>query len=150
MADELKTLMVERALQQQAMKPSTYETRSAPVRPTTMAPETLALIGGLADAASTAVLLKRGGVELNPMYARLHNNPVTTGLAVAGSSLAMKGMRHLLRKKVPWLADALAANQGAMQLGLAAANVQMPRSAFDLSHQTFAMARRHRGHDGTK
>jgi len=87
-------------------------------------PELLALLGGAADTASTYSFLKSGKVgEGNALYKPLKNNALATGLAVGGTSLGMKGIRHLIRKKYPKIADALAANQGAYQLGLGVAGI---------------------------
>jgi len=85
-----------------------------------MSPHTLATIGGLADAASTYAFMKHGhNRELNPVVnAIAKGNPEMTGLTAAGGLLATKGLTHLIGKKWPKLADALAANLGAQQLGL--------------------------------
>lgn len=105
----------------------------APDQPTPMKPETLALLGGLADAVSTYSFLKRGtGDESNPLYGPLKGNPLATGAAVAGASLGAKLLRDLVRSKVPplrRLMDALGAQQGATQLGYAASNFARRRGS---------------------
>lgn len=127
--DELVKRQIEDEQQAQLFAP---RPQSPPQRPSEMSPETLALLGGLADAASTYTFLKQGaGTESNAMYRPLKNKPLATGLAVAGTALGAKGLRHLFRKKAPGLVNALAANQGAMQLGLGAANIDDVRASSD-------------------
>lgn len=87
MANERLHVMVQRAVQkyvaaQQAKPldylhlepkpPATWPMPRPAHRPAPMKPETAALIGGLADAASTYTMLKRGwGVEGNPLPSAL-------------------------------------------------------------------------------
>ena len=86
--------------------------------------EKAAMIGGLADAASTYSFLKRGtGVEENAMFGGAQNSPAKTALGVAGSAVGMMAARALLRRTgFKRLADMLAGTQGAHQIGLAAQN----------------------------
>jgi hypothetical protein len=87
------------------------------MQPTTIKPETLATIGGLADAAGTYFGLKQGRAsEANPMYSGM--GPAGVGASLIGQLLAQKGLTHMIRKVSPTIADAIAANQGARQLGL--------------------------------
>jgi hypothetical protein len=86
--------------------------------------EKAAMIGGLADAASTYSFLKRGtGQEENAMFGGAKNSPLKTALGVATGAAAGMGARALLRKMgFKRLADMLAGTQGAHQIGLAAQN----------------------------
>lgn len=95
-----------------------------PMYPSDISPEQLALMGGVADSVGTYGFLKRGvASEGNPMFSGLHNNPLATGLGVAGLSAGLYGARKLIGKKWPKVASALAANQGAEQLAMSAASV---------------------------
>ena len=93
-------------------------TRPKPNGP--MSPDTLHTIGGLADAAGTYYFMKRGtGVESNPLVTAIAGtSPARTGLAALGGLAATKGLKRLIGKKWPRVADALAANLGAEQLAL--------------------------------
>lgn len=95
--------------------------------PTTLGPEKAALIGGLADAASTYTFLKRGSArEANAMWKGLDNHPAATALGVAGGALGFQALRALMRRMgMNGVADTLAGNQGGYQMGLAANNLQM-------------------------
>jgi hypothetical protein len=98
--------------------------RGVEVKP--LHPEALAVVGGLADAASTYSFLKRGtGVETNAMYLGLNNSPAKTAAGVAGGTAAMMAARALLRKLgMSRVADLIAGAQGSHQIGLAAQNAQ--------------------------
>ena len=88
-----------------------------------ISPEMLALLGAGVDSVGTYKMLKSGtGIEGNPMYSGLNNDPLKTSLAIAGTSLSMGGLRHLIRKKFPRIADSLAANQGSRQIALGVSN----------------------------
>ena len=91
---------------------------------TTIGTEKAAMIGGLADAASTYSFLKRRTAqEENAMFAGAKNSPLKTALAVATGAAAGMGARALLRQMgFKRLADMLAGTQGAHQMGLAAQN----------------------------
>lgn len=118
-------------------------TQSAPIEQSTMSPEELATIGGIADSISTyAALRKPGATEGNPLYSSLHNKPLATGLAVGGTSLAMAGVRHYLRKKWPRVADALAAQQGGQQLSFGVNNLDTREGGFDAWNNALARNRR--------
>lgn len=106
---------------------------SVPSGRSSLDPELVALLGGIADAGSTYSFLKRGtGSEGNPIYKGLGNNPLATASSVFGSSLALKGLRSLMRRggsKWDAVADILAATEGNARLGVAANNLRLvPRS----------------------
>jgi uncharacterized membrane protein YebE (DUF533 family) len=103
-------------------------------------PSLLALLGSLADGASTAYLLKRGGGEDNAMLRGLQGKPGLTGLAVAGGGLAQAAVTHLIGKKFPKLGRAAMANQGATQIGLAAENFSRPTGRSESSIDTYRQA----------
>lgn len=86
-------------------------------------PHTLATIGGLADAASTYLMLKRGGNEGNSMLGFTNNHPGMTALGALGGLAASKGVTALAKKFSPKLADALAANLGTLQTAYAVGNI---------------------------
>jgi hypothetical protein len=95
-------------------------------RPGGMTPDQLHTLGGLSDAASTYYFMKTGrGREANPLVTAGagHTSPEATGLAALGGLGLTKLAKHLLARKWPGLADALAANLGAEQLSLAVGNV---------------------------
>ena len=98
-----------------------------------MSPQTLATLGGLLDAASTYAFMKKGTArEANPlvnMIAKQH--PEMTGLTAIGGLLATKGLTHLIGKKWPRAADAIAANLGAEQMSLGAHNLA---NMLDMDH----------------
>jgi len=89
-----------------------------------MSPHTLATLGGLADAASTYAFMKKGvAKEGNPLVnAIAGGNPEMTGLTAIGGLLATKGATHLIGKKWPKVAEIIAANLGAEQLGMGVHN----------------------------
>jgi hypothetical protein len=91
---------------------------SIPASP--MKPETLATMGGIADMLGTYTGLHKPGYgEDNAMLAG--HSPAATGLSLLGQLAAQKGITSILRKiGHPAIADAIAANQGAEQLGLGA------------------------------
>lgn len=87
--------------------------------PTSISPELLHTIGGLSDAAGTYFGLKNNVArEGNPLLNK--GGAATAGLGLLGQLGVSKGLTHLVRKFNPGLADALAANIGARQLGLGA------------------------------
>lgn len=87
--------------------------------PTTISPEKLHTLGGIADAAGTFFgLSHKAGGEANPMLKQA--SPMQAGLGLVGQLAATKGLTHLVRKVSPGLADALAANLGAQQMSLGA------------------------------
>ncbi len=100
-------------------------------------PELLAMFGAGADAASTYGFLKNspkahdGFTRLQPgQQARTEDNamfaghgPAATAMGVLGSSLGTLALEKLLKHKMPGVANALMANQGAQSLGLAAENI---------------------------
>lgn len=120
---ELAHELMQREIQR---NPAQFErpVSGSPAPKTPLNPETLALIGGLSDAASTYAFLKRGsGHEQNAMWKGM--GPATTAASVAGAALGAKAIRALLRKAGKGkLADALASVQGANQIGLAALNTR--------------------------
>ena len=87
-------------------------------------PGVVSLAGGLLDAASTYTFLKRGTArEDNALIQALARSPEATGLAGVGLALALQPARRLLARKWPRVADILSANQGALQLGYGAGNL---------------------------
>lgn len=87
-------------------------------------PSLLAVLGGVADGASTYNFLRQGsGVEGNKMYGSLNGSPLKTGLSVAATGLAGVGIAKLLAKKFPKIANAMLANQAATQIGYAGKNI---------------------------
>jgi len=93
-------------------------------------PETMALIAGLADSASTYKFLKnKTGSETNPALSFANNSPIAVTAAGLGSLGAMTLGRKLLRKKYPKVADMWATGQGAEQIGLAASNMNLKKRA---------------------
>lgn len=114
--------------------PEQFKTKPVPQpNESGMSPHTLATIGGLLDAASTYAFMKRGthkeGNALVNMIAG--QQPEMTGLSAIGGLLATKAMTKLIGKKWPGVADAIAANLGAEQLGLGIHNLA---KTFDKSH----------------
>lgn len=105
------------------------ENFDTPVMPDThiekpLHPALASLIGGLADTASTYTFLKRGTArEDNKLVAGLSKHPAGMALAGIGATLALQPARKLIGKASPQLANALAANQGALQLGYSAGNL---------------------------
>lgn len=125
MADGLAAFAQELMQREMQKNPAQFESRSVQSREQRgMSPETLALLGGMADAVSTYAFLKRGtGHENNAMWQGM--SPAGTAASVAGAALAAKGGRALLRKfGKGTLADMLAGVQGANQIGLAALNTR--------------------------
>lgn len=99
-----------------------------------MSPHTLATLGGLADAASTYAFMKKGDrKEANPLVNMIANQqPELTALTALGGLLGTKLATKLIAKKWPKVADMIAANLGAEQLGLAAQNTA---NALNKHHQ---------------
>lgn len=114
---ELAYVLMEREL---AKDPNQFKQKPLPTGDSGgMSPQTLATLGGLVDAASTYTFLKRGTHnEGNPMINMISGgSPEMGGLAALGGLAASKGVTHLIGKKWPRVADAIAANLGALQLG---------------------------------
>lgn len=87
-------------------------------------PSLLLLLGAAADGATTANFLRgTTHVEDNAMFRGLNGNPLTTGLAVAGTGVATVLAHKLLARKLPHLAKMLTANQAAERIGLAGRNI---------------------------
>ncbi len=92
----------------------------------TLSPSAASLIGGLMDSGSTYAFLKRGtGHEDNALAAGLAKKSpeLLTALGVA-ANLAVPLVWKQLAKKFPKAGAALAANQGALQMGYGALNTQ--------------------------
>ncbi len=107
----------------------TYDSSTKPVDP-----HRLATIGGLADAASTYAFLKRGKAkESNALMGFAGGNPEATALGALGGLAASKGITALVNKFNPRLADALAANLGALQTSYAVGNLGLSRSGINSS-----------------
>jgi hypothetical protein len=102
-------------------------TRDGSMKP--IDPNTLATIGGLADAASTYYFTKsRKAPESNALIGFTGSHPEATALAALGGLAASKGITALLRKVSPKLANAVAANLGAMQLSYSVGNINADTS----------------------
>lgn len=118
--------MVNRAVQKELTKPKFDMHSQVPQDNPSyqISPETAALLGGMVDAGSTYSFLKRGtGTEGNPILSPFHNHPLGTAAGVMGMAYGGKLLRDLLRKKSPGLADALAGNMGAAQMGTGLTNM---------------------------
>ncbi len=127
----LKRSMAEQA-QKTQMDPQAAETPSA-VNP--MSPHAASIMGGLADAISTYMFLKRGtATEDNAAVGGMHNSPAK----VAGTAFAMipaiQLAGKLVHKVAPRLSDAVLANQGALQTGYGANNFKDGAFADPHSH----------------
>jgi len=102
-------------------------------RPTTMNPSLAAILGSLADGASTYNFLKSGsGVENNAMFAG-SGGPAKTAMTAAGTGLMAPLLGKLLKNKLPsGLIDAIVGNMGAQSMGAAGANFDgFGESSFD-------------------
>jgi hypothetical protein len=105
-----------------------------------IAPELAAMLGNVADAASTYSFLKAGtSTEGNAMYKGMGDKPLATSMSVLGSGLASQAVRAILRhagqKK---LADTLAGVQGGQQMGLAGNNfAHMAKQRHDSSDHDY-------------
>lgn len=112
--------LVDRQVRQEQMVKGFDKSNRGPVvdmSEPVISPEKLLKIGGLIDAISTYTFLKKGsGTEENPLLAPMRGNPLATGAAVGGVSLAVQEVSKLLGKKWPKLNDAFRANQGGLQL----------------------------------
>jgi hypothetical protein len=92
----------------------------------TLSPTTASLVGGLMDSGSTYAFLKRKtGHEDNALIAGLAKKSpeLLTALGVA-ANLALPLVWKQIAKKFPGVGNALAANQGALQMGYGALNTQ--------------------------
>lgn len=97
----------------------------------TLPPRLVSALGGTLDALSTYKFLKQDtGREDNAVVGGLNNSPAR----VAGLGLALVPATQLLwralGKKAPALANAVAANQGALQAGYGALNMALSGSRF--------------------
>lgn len=112
-------------LTQELLIRQAQEPTVSPEQQNDLSPTLLALLGAAADGASTYGFLKSGtGKEGNRALSGM--SPLGAGIGAASSGLAGVGLAKLLGKKFPKLADALIANQGARQIGLAAENISSP------------------------
>jgi hypothetical protein len=125
MSVDLSEAVLQRALSK--VTPSQKQERPAP-QSREINPTLLAILGALADGASTATLLKKGHREDNPLYAPLRGKPAATGAAVAGTGLAAVGLGKLIGKKFPGAAKALTANYAAQSIGLAGKNFEQTQN----------------------
>jgi hypothetical protein len=129
MADTIEQAARELLARQMRENPDRFKTRKSSVigkGDDTMSPDTLATIGGLADAASTYYFTKTGKAkESNALIGFTDSHPEATALAALGGLAASKGITALLRKVSPKLADAVASNLGAMQLAYGVGNMRM-------------------------
>ena len=111
-----------------------------------MNPYLASLLGGLADTASTYAFLKRGTAsEDNALVAGLADKPgQMAGMGAAVNVALPLLLKHTLGKAHPKIAEALAANQGALQMGYGAINTQntlTPRGPQGDSRNTAKMYR---------
>lgn len=121
---ELMQQMVARELQQhppQDQKPFNLGVEPSSMTPSwNLSPERLATIGGMADIAGTYGGLRRGWGENNAMYSGI-GGELGVGAALGTQLAVQKGITGLLRHYGhPKIADAIAANAGARQLGAGA------------------------------
>jgi len=137
MTPELLKQLTDRARQQAPLHDSVERVQTPmdrePVPPTpasadtsAMDPYTLSMLGGLMDTGSTYAFLKRKTAgEDNKLVASLaQKSPaLLTALGAAGN-IAVPLLWKQLAKKFPKLAQAGAANQGALQFGYGALNMQ--------------------------
>lgn len=130
---DLATILMQRELEKNPEQFKIKQERLVDRSEPGMSPHTLATLGGLLDAASTYTFMKRGThKEANPIIRGLAgNNPELTGLTSLGGLLATKLGTKLVGKKWPKIADAIAANLGAEQLGLGAQNIA---NTYNLQH----------------
>jgi hypothetical protein len=103
---------------------------SGPLNPTW-----LSVLGSIADGASTAHFLSRGGREDNPLYRGLRGKPWATGLAVAGTGLGELAIARVLEKTWPKLGRVLTSMHAAERIGLAGENVSRPRGSSSAAYR---------------
>lgn len=139
MDDEIIRLLAERAAQPAPLHDSVGRTAFAAERPSIpvkasslganpepLDPYLTSMLGGLADTGSTLAFLKRGTAnEDNALMGGLSKHPGTMAALGAAANVALPlVLKHTLGKKFPKIAEALAANQGALQMGYGALNTQ--------------------------
>jgi hypothetical protein len=101
-----------------------------------ISPGTLALIGGLADAATTYNFLKRRtGTESNAILGFTNNHPEATGAMALAGFLAARLANKGIRKLNPKVADAITANLGALQTAYAVGNIGTTRGGQGSSYE---------------
>ena len=137
--DPLMEAMLERALQPTPIRDSVERTAVPQERKpvpmnlpapgadvSALSPTTASVLGGLADTASTYAFLKRGTAqEDNPLVAGMAAQPGKMAAMGVATNLALPFLlKKTLGKKWPRVFDALAANQGALQMGYGALNTQ--------------------------
>jgi hypothetical protein len=138
---EVEARAAEDAGRQWQLPPAWHANLPVPQDMQAVSPGMLHTLGGLADAASTYAFTKRGtGRESNPALNFTKGNPEATGLAALGGLAVSKGATALLRKLSPKLADAVSANLGAQQLGMAVNNLDDRRSLSSFNRYGQAMA----------
>jgi len=95
-----------------------------------LSPQLLHALGSIADGFTTAHFLHTGRAEeRTPLYQRFKNDPLKTGLAVAGTGVTQAIIATLLKKTVPALApllDAYSANKAAYRVNAASEGVILP------------------------
>jgi hypothetical protein len=114
---EIRDAVIQRALEQ--MRQPYAETQQA--QPRELNPTLLAMLGSVADGASTYRTMKRGNREDNAALQGM--SPTGTALSAMGSGLLGAGVSHLIGQKWPKVGRALAGNLGAHQIGIAANNL---------------------------
>lgn len=85
--------------------------------PNAISPELAATIGGVVDTVGTYAGLRRGHGEDNATLSGM--SPAKVAMSLLAQLGGQKALTGLLRKFAPKAADAIAANQGAEQIGLA-------------------------------
>ena len=137
MTPELARMLMDRAQQATPLRDSVERVRT-PMAPepaipkpskstvSPMDPYTLSLLGGLMDSGSTYTFLKRKtGKEDNALVAGLaKKSPELLTALGAAANLAVPLIWKQVAKKFPKAGKALAANQGALQFGYGALNMQ--------------------------
>lgn len=143
--DELLAELLKRQMDEQDMQ-ERFAPRQAepPVRPTDMDPKMLALLGGIADGATTYKFMRQGdGTEENALLSG--RGPVTTGVGAAlAGGVGATLLARALKNKVPQgVIDAILANLGATQTTLAAhGNSDSAETGFQAARRLLNVAKK--------
>lgn len=118
--------LVQRETQADQMRKRFAPEAAAPAPYSTLNPELSAILGSVADGASTYNFMKRGsGREDNAMLGGA-GGPAATGMAAAAPGLIAAIAGRLLKNKLPGeLIDSILGNLGASQMGLAGNNMNL-------------------------
>lgn len=105
--------------------------------PKSLSPDVAMMLSSLADGATTYSFLKRGRAsESNGLYGATGNDPLKTGLAVAGTGLLRTLAMKFLKDKMPSLTpviDASTANAAASRMNAASEGITLPSRYATLS-----------------